>query len=178
MKKTKPLELIIEPFRTAEDTYDKVKKYFESGHTPKGKYIHLAKYFINEYYTYSDQKILYPTESDRNYKKWLKKLIIEENDTSEKSIVLNVLKKQYLTKEELENFVFLNSEADKRNPELNQKWHYFISYWGYREYATRHPEAVNETEGIKLLENNYEAHNGNIFGQCEEGRIWLKSVLR
>lgn len=106
MKKTKPLELIIEPFRTAEDTYDEVKKYFESGHTPKGKYIHLAKYFINEYYTYSDQKILYPTESDRNYKKWLKKLIIEENDTSEKSIVLNVLKKTIFNQGRIRKFYF------------------------------------------------------------------------
>lgn len=155
---------IVKPFICSEDTCDEVRDYFESGNDPKGPYIHLAKYFIDD---------TYPIHSkyDADYKNWLKELI--EDGRENESIILGALKKVYQNKEDLKKFVFL---LDNMSPELNQKWHFFISYWGYREYATKFfPKKI---DGITPLINGDEAMKGNPFKGCPEGKLWYECMVK
>lgn len=170
---------IVKPFICSEDTCDEVRDYFESGNDPKGPYIHLAKYFIDD---------TYPIHSkyDADYKNWLKELIEDEKENE--SIILDALKKDYQNKEDLKKFVFL---LDNMSPELNQKWHFFISYWGYREYVTReyfarrnecdNPNKSDDPKqigGVTLLDKEYVAMEGNPFSKCPEGKLWYECMVK
>ena len=136
---------------------------------PSGSYFALAKYFKDEKENHSF--------TDVCYKMWLKNLI--DNNRVEESIVLSCLKEEYekkykdkdeakakaKIKEDLINFVFLVNEE---KPEYNQKWHFFISYWGYIEFVT----LFNIECGIKTL---YERKKvGNNF-RCTELKTWYET---
>lgn len=156
----KRLDEILEPLVWSENTCKEVEQYFDKGNSHKGSYVDLANYFLGK----KDAKY---TKTDEAYKKWLKELIDTERESE--SIILSVLKKKYQTKEELYEFVFL---LDDISPELNQKWHFFISYWGYREFITKYPEKC--TAGLTPLTNGNEAGRANPFNKCTEGRIWYE----
>lgn len=154
---------IVKPLLYSEDTCDEVIKYFENGNNPVGEYIDLAKYFIDENHTNH-------SKGDKAYKEWLKELIDTERESE--SIILNVLRAKYQTKESLKSFVFSLNEMP---PELNQKWHFFISYWGYREYITKYPE--KRFDRLKPLINGDEANKGNPFKKCTEGKLWYDHMI-
>lgn len=118
----------------------------------------MAKYFCDENYTEH-------SETDEAYKNWLKELIDTERESE--SIILNALKTKYQEKESLKCFVF---SLNNMSPELNQKWHFFISYWGLREYITKYPE--KNTDNLTPLINEDEAINRNPFKDCPEGKMW------
>lgn len=180
------LEEIISPFIHANCTCGDVIKYFSTENGieppfPKGPYYPLALYFINDVdkknfikgFIDENGKKQEPDKGDSEYKKWLKDIIEEWN--LEKSIVLKKLSEVYTTKSELEEFVFLKGETDKQHPEYNQKWHFLISYWGYREFHTRHPEVKVNPKITKLTQKgtNYTADNRSPFSQCPEGKLWF-----
>lgn len=52
---------------------------------------------------------------------------------------------------------------------LNQKWHFFIGYWGYREYITKYPET--NTDKLSPLKNSNEARSRNPFVQGPEEHL-------
>lgn len=180
------LEEIISPFIHTDCTCEDVIKYFsaENGAEqpfPKGPYYPLALYFINDadedspipgFFNKKGKKQK-PDEGDIEYKKWLKDIIEEWN--LEKSIVLKKLSEVYTTKSELEEFVFLKGETDKQHPEYNQRWHFFISYWGYREFHTRRPEVEVSSEITELAYDgtNYIANKRSPFLKCPEGKLWF-----
>ena len=116
----KKIEEIAASLIDAADTCEEVEKYFEKGNTPKGPYIDLAKYFLDDNY-------LKRSKGDEAYKKWLRELIHTERE--QESIVLSVLKKMYQTKDCLEKFVFL---LNGLSPQLNQKWHFFHRVLGVK----------------------------------------------
>ena len=170
-------DFLSDSFIRADYTCNDVINYFNpkdgvKSPEPGGSYYHLAKYFIEETYKYK-------TAGDIKYKHWLKDII--DGGEFEKSIVLKKLSEFY-TKAELEKFVFLEDEADKEHPEYNQKWHFFISYCGYREFATRYPEAKvkkNEASPLTVIETGnkkkYMICKGSPFTgryPCHEGILW------
>ena len=148
----------IKYFVNANETHSGLEEYFKDNE-PSGPYYNLAKYFKNE----SER----PDPVDENYKKWLTKLIDKGEES--KSIVLTCLQERYTTKEELKNFVFL---ANDEKPELNQKWHYFISYWGLKEFVTRYPNK-NYKSITPLNQNARYIHNGYI--RCKELKYWCNN---
>lgn len=149
---------IVTPFIHSEDTCKDVEEHFANlKHTPIGSYGDLANYFIND-----DKK---HTRCDECYKNWLNDLI--SSGKERESIILNCLKKEYKTKEALRKFVF---SLNGLSPEYNQKWHFFISYWGYREYVTKYPN--NNFDKITPLNQYFEAINQNPFKRCTEGKLW------
>ena len=153
---------VITPYANFENTCQDVISYFENGATPQGPYIALAKFFRG---SNSDS-----SKYDMKYMEWLKDLI--DNDKEDESIILSTLK-VYYNKDELKRFVF---ELDDMDPRYNQKWHYFISYWGYREFATFITKEYNKkVAGISIFKNDDEVHNGKLF-QCEELKIWLNKA--
>lgn len=155
---------IVKPLLYSEDTCDEVIKYFETGNEAAGLYVDLAKYFIDDDYTNH-------SEGDKAYKEWLKELI--DTDRESESTILNVLKTKYQTKESLKRFVF---SLNGMSRELNQKWHFFISYWGFREYITKYPE--NNFNRLTSLKSGNEASKGNPFKKCTEGKIWYEQMKK
>lgn len=154
---------IIKPFVYSNETCDEVVKYFKNGNQPQGPYIDLAKYFIDENYDMH-------SETDRAYKIWLKEIIGSERENE--SIILTALKEKYCQKEYLEKFVF---SLNNMYPELNQKWHFFIAYWGFREYITKYPK--DNTDRLRPLKNVNKVRNGNPFRNCYEGKLWYMYVI-
>ncbi len=159
----KKIEEIVASLIDAADTCEEVEEYFKNGNTPKGPYIDLAKYFLDDNY-------LKRSKGDEAYKKWLRELIHTKRE--QESIVLSVLKKKYQTKEYLERFVFL---LNGLSPQLNQKWHFFIGYWGLREYITKYPE--NNSDRLTPLKKGNKAYDGNPFKKCTEGEIWYNCMM-
>ena len=154
---------IVKPFLDVEDTCEEVIEYFKSGKAAQGSYIHLAKYFLDDTYCRH-------SELDEAYKNWLRDLIEERREKD--SIILSVLNEKYSEKENITKFIFsLNGIP----PELNQKWHYYIAYWGLREYVTKHPE--KNKEKLNGLKDGYEASRGNPFKKCQEGKIWYERAV-
>lgn len=151
---------IVKPFIYSEDTCDAVIEYFKNGNEPKGPYVNLSQYFINKNY---DKH----TKADEAYRKWLEELV--ETEREGESIIVDCLRKKYQNKECLYRFVFLLNKMDSK---LNQKWHFFIGYWGYREYITKYPET--NTDKLSPLKNSNEARSRNPFVQCPEGTIWYE----
>lgn len=154
---------IIKDFVDADETCRAVKEHFKYNN-PKGPYFALAKYFQdkgeNEDYI------------DKCYREWLSTEI--ENYENCESIVLSCLKGKYNTKEKLKNFVFL---VNDEKPELNQKWHYFISYWGLREYATRYPENNIAKKPITVLKENAQSICDRPKNYVEELLKWYEYAL-
>lgn len=153
---------IVKPFIDSEDTCDTIIAYFKNGNEPKGSYVNLSHYFINKNY---DKH----TKSDEAYRKWMKELIDTEREGE--SIIVDCLRKEYQNKECLYRFVFL---LNKMDPKLNQKWHFFIGYWGYREFITKYPET--NIDKLSPLKNGNEARKGNPFKKCPEGTIWYEYI--
>lgn len=163
----------IEDFVDADETCQAVKDHLKHK-KPSGTYFALAKYFKDEKENHSF--------TDVCYKMWLKNLI--DNGREKESIVLSCLKEEYekkyqdkdadeakaKIKEELRSFVFL---VHDEKPELNQKWHFLISYWGYIEFIT----LFKIDNKIRSL---YERTKiGNAFLEtkrsCPELRIWYET---
>ena len=151
---------IIEPFVETWETCEEVKRYFDKN-TPTGPYYALTQFFQG------DKTAASKSDPDQAYKEWLEGLL--EDGREADSIVLTALKRHYGEKK-LADFVFLQGE---KNPEYNQKWHFFISYWGYREFVTKYPEKNNK---LKPFQNGDEASDGNPFQRCTEGKIWYESA--
>lgn len=151
----KRLKSLIEPYVEAEDTCDDIKEHLNHNNT-SGNYLPLAKYFQN--------KGANEDSIDECYKMWLSNLIDEGKENE--SIVLSCLKEKYTTQDALRNFVFLTNSTE---PELNQKWHYFISYWGLKEFVTRNPNK-NYKNITPLNQNPRYIHNGYI--RCKELKLW------
>lgn len=143
---------------TPETCYE-VDEHFNRGNEPKKEYYPLALYFKN------DGRSKY-SELDVAYKSWLTELI--EKGEEENSVVLTCLKECYKEKDELRDFVFL---SNYEKPQYNQKWHYFIGYWCYKEFVTTHPEVKN-VDNIICLKENFKT--GDIF-RCPEGKLWYKA---
>ena len=61
----KKIEEIVASLIDAADTCEEVEEYFKNGNTPKGPYIDLAKYFLDDNY-------LKRSKGDEAYKKWLR----------------------------------------------------------------------------------------------------------
>ena len=175
------IERFIKGFGSAPETCEDVEKYFKiflkEDREKLGKYLEttdylmLAKYFKDEKENHSF--------TDVCYKMWLKNLI--DNNREEESIVLSCLKEEYekqhkdkaeaeakaQVKEDLRNFIFLVNEE---NPEYNQKWHFFISYWGYIEFVTLF-YIKNEIKPLyerKILGNRF---------YCKELKKWYEFAL-
>ena len=145
----------LEQYSNNPDTYNEIVEYFKSVSKPiDSDYYELALYFLDE-----NKNIKLASESDKCYKKWLEDLI--KNDKESESVVLSLLKKEYQNKADLEKFIFALNGLDI---ELNQKWHFFISYWGYREYVTLYPE---NNCGFPVIKDNIY----NPF-QCKELNTW------
>lgn len=145
----------------APETCYEVDGYFkgENPPAPEGLYYPLALYFKNDGHSkYS--------ELDVAYKSWLAELI--EKGEEENSVVLTCLKECYKQKDELRDFVFL---SNYEKPQYNQKWHFFISYWGYREFVT-----IFNYTGVTTLKANCKKSNPtNPFKSCKEGQLWYKA---
>ncbi len=153
----------IEPYIHSDNTCDKVEEYFNCGNKPAGDYIELANYFRGK-----DAEI---DDADESYKQWLNDLI--ENDMEKESIVVSALKEHYSNKEDLRKFVF---DLDDIPAKLNQKWHFLISYWGYREYVTKYPESNKEGKINPIITTSWK--KGNPFRGCPEGKIWYDNCRR
>ena len=153
----------IEPYIHADNTCDEVKEYYMQGNEPTGQYIKLGEYFRG-----NDAK---KVDADESYKQWLDDLI--ENDKVKESIVLAALNKHYGNKEDLRKFVF---DLDDIPAKLNQKWHFFISYWGYREYVTKYPESNKKGKISPITTKTWK--KGNPFNGCPEGKIWYENCRR
>lgn len=151
---------IIEPFITVPDSCEEVNLYFNEGNQPKGPYFDLARYFKNDDFNHS--------KLDAEYKTWIVSMLDQEWEKDIDSVVLNGLKKFYNSKEELERFIFLKDYIDDKL-QLNQKWHFFISYWCYREFITKTYKSCSH---VKELTDNFEAVNRNPFTHCKEGKLW------
>lgn len=147
------IERFIKGFVDAPETCEAVIEHLKHKE-PSGGYFPLAKYF--------KYGVGNPSFIDICYKMWMANLIYKGRETE--SIVLSCLKEKY-KKEELENFVFLKNNE---KPEYNQKWHFFISYWGYIEFVT----LFNIECEIKTL---YERKKvGNNF-RCTELKTWYET---
>ena len=151
----------IKPYVEAKETLIELEEYFDNEeHKPSGNYFPLAKYFQN--------KGANEDSIDEFYKTWLSEQI--EKDKGCESFVLSCLKINYTTKEALSDFVFLTNYS---RPELNQKWHFFISYWGLREYATLHPEKNIAANPITPLRKGFIQRI-----DCPELKYWYNNVNR
>lgn len=155
------LEEIIKPYVFAEETCKEVRDYFLKENEPKGPYIVLAKTFENNG--------IGGTCTDVEYYKWIKGVL--DNEKTEDSIVLTTLCEKYSTMEELKKFVL---EFGGMSPKFNQKWHFFIAYWGLREFVTKYPD--KNKDRISELQSGYTAYNRNPFQNCKEGKIWYENT--
>ncbi|MBR5545212.1 MAG: hypothetical protein IKU66_07030 [Clostridia bacterium] len=173
MRITKEMEnkikSFIKPFVDVDETCEAVIEHLKHN-VPSGSYFSLANYFKNG--TGKN------TFTDKLYKMWLKNLI--DNGRENESIVLSCLKEEYQKKykdkykEELKNFVFL---VNDEKPELNQKWHYFISYWGYKEFYTKlfDKELTKLNMDFEPLSKEF-TELDKVF-KCEELLEWYKYAL-
>ena len=165
----KKLTEIIQPFLNAQDTCDDVISYFKKETQPIGNYIELAHYFKNTEYGH-------PTKTDIAYREWLDDIIINEKYND--SIVVKGLRRKYKSKEELYNFIFLKNDQDLK---LNQKWHFFISYWGLREFVTKFPQKnYDRISPLTITDDGkdyiaFRNNRSNPFTRCTEGKIWYEA---
>ena len=151
---------IIKPFISVPDSCEEIKTYFNEGNKPKGPYIDLAKFFKQDSFIH--------TKLDLEFKTWITSMLDQEWEKDTDSLVLNSLKKFYDSKEKLVRFIFLEDYTED-NLQLNQKWHFFISYWCYREFITKTNKSCSR---VKKLTDNFETINRNPFTHCREGKIW------
>lgn len=154
---------IVKPFVFATESCEEVKTHFENtNQKPIGPYIELAKYFKG------DEKANY-NEYDEKYKEWLSEQIPKGEKSD--STIISCLSNRYTTEEELRDFVFL---TNCERPEFNQKWHYFISYWGYREFATQ--LKGKKPLNITLIDNQDKVMDTCPFKKCVEGAMWYDYI--
>ena len=151
---------IITPYIKAENTCQQVIEYFEKGNEPIfDDYIQLANYFMDENSKHDPTDVL--------YKQWIKEIF--KNNSWKESVVLQTLLEECYNndKDKLETFIF---KLEYVSPRLNQKWHFFISYWAYREFVTCcHPKCK-----IPEITNPNNVRPTNPFRWCVEGKIWYE----
>ncbi len=134
-----------EGYRNAPDTTNAVKEYLKKN-KPTGPYVELINVFRG-----------HPgKEDDVDFYLWLCK----------EYKAVSVFKP---LSEEVDLFDFVFNFNGISNPIYNQKWHFYVSYLAYREYATR----VKAISGVAkyTVEKGVFMTQGITF-RCPELKMW------
>ncbi len=145
---------LAEYYKNTPETFDEVIEYLNK-YGPSGNYQGVVKTFQSEGKE--------GCADDKAFYWWLR-------ENYDKGLVsLGPLSQ----KEGFENFVFRFGNI--KNPFYNQKWHFYVSYLAYREFATR---AERKPKGVTVFTKDGDEYLTGPFRFHKELKKWYEQVDR